>query len=60
MSDSAKKKMAEIVSKLNGLPKETADGVMEVFSARMEGYAEGFEAGKAYKEVEDAQNQAVR
>lgn len=53
MSENAKKNLAQISEKLNDLPKDVADAAIEQYAARMEGFAEGFAAGKAHKEAEE-------
>lgn len=48
MSEDAKKSLEQVMEKLNGLPVNVAKAAQDQFAARMEGYAEGFEAGKGY------------
>jgi predicted transcriptional regulator len=48
MSEEAKKNLEQIGNKLKDLPKEVASAAIEQYAARMEGYADGFAAGKAY------------
>jgi hypothetical protein len=50
MSENATKKLEEISGQLKGLPQEVADDALTQFAAKMEGFAEGFIAGKAYAE----------
>ena len=50
MSENATKKLEEIGGQLKGLPQEVADDALAQFAAKMEGFAEGFIAGKAYAE----------
>lgn len=50
MSEEAKKNLETISEKLNELPKEVASAALEQYAARMEGFAEGFIAGKAHAE----------
>lgn len=53
MGENAKKNLEQISEKLNDLPKDVADAAIEQYAARMEGFAEGFAAGKAHKEAEE-------
>lgn len=53
MSEESKKKLESISRKLADLPKELADTVIERYADRMEGFAEGYAAGKAHREVND-------
>ena len=48
MSENAKKNLETISDKLNELPKDVANAALEQYAARMEGFAEGFAAGKAH------------
>lgn len=50
MSENAKKNLEAIGEKLKGIPKEVADAAIDQYAARMEGFAEGFAAGKAHAE----------
>lgn len=53
MSEEAKKNLETITQKLNDLPKDVAKAALDQYAARMEGFAEGFAAGKAYDENEE-------
>ena len=48
MSEEAKKNLDSISEKLKEIPQEVANAALEQCAARMEGFAEGFAAGKAY------------
>lgn len=48
MSEEAKKNLDNISEKLKEIPQEVANAALEQYAARMEGFAEGFAAGKAY------------
>lgn len=48
MSEEAKKSLDQIGDKLASLPEEVAADALAQFTARMEGFAEGFQAGKAH------------
>lgn len=48
MSEEAKKNLDSISEKLKEIPQEVANAALEQYAARMEGFAEGFAAGKAY------------
>lgn len=50
MSENATKKLEQIGGQLEGLPCEVAADAISQFAAKMEGFAEGFAAGKAYAE----------
>lgn len=50
MSDNAKKNLDSISEKLKGLPENVAEAALDRYADRMEGFAEGFAAGKAYAE----------
>jgi predicted transcriptional regulator len=50
MSEEAKKNLEAIGEKLNNLPEEVASAALDQFAARMEGFADGFIAGKAHAE----------
>lgn len=52
MSEEAKKNLEAISDKLNELPKDVADAALDQYASRMEGFAEGFAAGKAHAEKE--------
>lgn len=53
MSEEAKKNLESISEKLKDIPQDVAEAAVDQFAARMEGFAEGFAAGKAFagKEV---------
>lgn len=53
MGENAKKNLETISEKLNDLPKDVAEAALEQYAARMEGFAEGFAAGKAHKATEE-------
>lgn len=42
------KKVEQICNQLKELPSEVASAALDQYAARMEGYAEGFAAGRAY------------
>lgn len=48
MSEEAKTALDQIGDKLKGLPKDVANDVLAQYTARMEGFAEGFQAGKTH------------
>lgn len=48
MSENAKKNLETISEKLKDIPKEVAAAAIDQYAARMEGFAEGFAAGKAH------------
>lgn len=50
MSENAKKNLEQMSEKLNNLPEEVAEAAINQYAARMEGFAEGFAAGKAHAE----------
>lgn len=50
MGENAKKNLEQISEKLNELPKDVANAALDQYAARMEGFAEGFAAGKAHAE----------
>jgi predicted transcriptional regulator len=50
MSENAKKNLEAISEKLDKLPADVANAALERYADRMEGFAEGFEAGKAHAE----------
>jgi predicted transcriptional regulator len=50
MSEEAKKNLETISEKLKDIPKEVAAAAIDQYAARMEGFAEGFAAGKAHAE----------
>lgn len=50
MSENAKKNLEQISEKLNELPQDVANAALDQYAARMEGFAEGFAAGKAHAE----------
>lgn len=45
-------KIEAITAKLNELPSSAANAALERYSAQLEGFAEGFAAGKAYAQTE--------
>lgn len=51
MSENAKKNLETISDKLNELPQDVANAALEQYAARMEGFAEGFAAGKAHAQT---------
>lgn len=51
MSEEAKKNLETISDKLKDIPQDVASAALEQYANRMEGFAEGFAAGKAYKET---------
>lgn len=50
MSENAKKNLEQMSEKLNNLPEDVAEAAINQYAARMEGFAEGFAAGKAHAE----------
>lgn len=48
MSEEAKKNLETISDKLKDIPEAVANAAIEQYAARMEGFAEGFAAGKAH------------
>lgn len=50
MSEEAKKNLDSISDKLREIPQEVASAAIDQYAARMEGFAEGFAAGKAHAE----------
>ena len=50
MSENAKKNLEAISEKLDKLPANVANEAIARYVDRMEGFAEGFEAGKAHAE----------
>lgn len=50
MSENAKKNLEAIGEKLDKLPTNVSAAALERLADRMEGFAEGFEAGKAHAE----------
>lgn len=54
MSEEAKKNLEAISEKLKDIPKEVAAAAIDQYAARMEGFAEGFAAGKAHAETAKA------
>ena len=48
MSETAKKNLEVIGKKLSDLPEGVAEAALDQFANRMEGFAEGFAAGKAH------------
>ena len=48
MSENAKKNLEAISDKLNDLPEDVAAAALDQYASRMEGFAEGFAAGKAH------------
>ena len=48
MIEETKKNLEEIAGKLHELPTDIANAAIEQYAARMEGFAEGFAAGKAH------------
>ena len=48
MSEEAKKNLEAISEKLDKLPADVANAALERYVDRMEGFAEGFAAGKAH------------
>lgn len=50
MSENAKKNLEQISEKLNELPQDVVNAALDQYAARMEGFAEGFAAGKAHAE----------
>ena len=50
MSEKAKKNLESIGDKLKELPRDVAEAALERYADRMEGFAEGFAAGKAHAE----------
>lgn len=54
MSEEAKKQMERIGGMLTELPQDVAADALNQYAARMEGFAEGFAAGKAHAEKSPA------
>lgn len=50
MSKEAKKNLEQIGEKLKNLPGNVSDAALDKFADRMEGFVEGFAAGKAHAE----------
>ena len=50
MSEEAKKNLEQISDKLKDIPQDVANVALDQYAARMEGFAEGFSAGKAYEQ----------
>jgi predicted transcriptional regulator len=50
VSEEAKKNLQQISDKLKELPRDVAEAAIERYADRMEGFAEGFAAGKAHAE----------
>lgn len=48
MNESAKSSLEQINQKLSHLPVSVAEDAINQYTARMEGYADGFTAGAAY------------
>ena len=46
-------KMDKILEGLDCLPPEIAKAAQDQYAARMEGFAEGFEAGKAFRKDDE-------
>jgi predicted transcriptional regulator len=55
MSEEAKKNLEAISEKLKDIPQEVAAAAIDHYAARMEGFAEGFAAGKAHAETAKAE-----
>lgn len=53
MSEEAKKNLETISDKLKEIPEDVANAALEQYAARMEGFADGFAAGKAFKETSE-------
>lgn len=49
MSEEAKKNLDQISDKLKEIPQEVANAALDQYAARMEGFADGFAAGKDYQ-----------
>lgn len=49
MSEEAKKNLEQISDKLKEIPQEVASSALEQYAARMEGFADGFAAGKDFQ-----------
>ena len=49
MSENAKKNLESIGDMLKDIPEEVAAAAIGQYAARMEGFAEGFAAGKAHQ-----------
>ena len=52
MSEKTKSNLDAISEKLSDLPKDVMEAAMGQYTARIEGFAEGFAAGLAHKEKE--------
>ena len=48
MSENAKKNLEAISEKLKDIPQDVAAAAIDQYAARMEGFVEGFAAGKAH------------
>lgn len=46
MSEEAKKSLDQIGKQLANLPEDVASAALDQYAARMEGFVEGFQAGK--------------
>jgi hypothetical protein len=55
MSEEAKKNLEAISEKLKDIPQAVAAAAIDQYAARMEGFAEGFAAGKAHAETAKAE-----
>ena len=53
MSETAKKELERVTEKLDQIPTEIAKQAVTQYTARMEGYAEGFAAGVAHANKEE-------
>lgn len=51
MSEEAKNNLETISDKLKDIPQDVASAALEQYANRMEGFAEGFAAGKAYQKT---------
>ena len=51
MSEKAEKKLDHVTSLLKDLPQDVANATLDQYAARMEGFAEGFAAGKAHAQT---------
>ena len=50
MSENAKKNLDRVVEQMGALPQDLANDAINQFAAKMEGFAEGYAAGKAHAE----------
>lgn len=54
MSENAKKNLEQISELMKDLPESVANATIDQYAARIEGFAEGFAAGKAHAAQQSA------